>query len=230
MASNDLELGLSVQQYLLDKGVETPMRDDVIVSNQPEIVQKKNMELIEAHYKGIMEVLGLDITDDSLQNTPHRVAKMYMHDYFYGLDYSNFPACSVFENKYTYTGTICIDDIQVYSVCEHHIVPFVGTCKIMYKPSDTGVMGLSKFNRVVDFFGRRPQVQERLTLQTFYALAHILKTDDICVYIEAKHFCVCSRGVKDQNSYTRTLKAGGVFNTTEIEMQFLGGKSNGMVL
>jgi GTP cyclohydrolase I len=201
MMRNDLSLGLKVRDYLIQKGVETPMKkynDD----------NKK--EGIEHHFRKIMELLELDLSDDSLIDTPKRVAKMYIDEIFYGLDYSNFPKVSVVENKMGYNEMVVERNVNIQSNCEHHFVVIDGLGYIGYIPNNK-VIGLSKINRIAEFFSKRPQIQERLTEQIFYALSYILETENIAVLIQANHYCVKSRGIKDVNSDTITSKLGGVF-------------------
>jgi GTP cyclohydrolase I len=209
----DKELGLKVNQFLKEKGVETPFRDD----------KKQSCEAyknIADSFTEIMKNLGLDLTDDSLKDTPKRVAKMYLYELFTGLDYENFPKCTTVENKMRYDEMVSVSDISVLSNCEHHFVTIDGTAKVSYIPKDK-VLGLSKINRIVDFFCKRPQIQERLTEQVYWALVYILGTEDIAVKINAVHYCVKSRGVKDVNSKTTTTKLGGGFKLPEVRNEFL---------
>lgn len=168
--------------------------------------------------------LGLDLADDSLMDTPRRVSKMFVDEIFYGLDYANFPKITTVENKMQYDEMLIIKGCQVSSTCEHHFVVIDGLAKIAYIPKDK-VIGLSKINRIVKFFSKRPQIQERLTEQIFAALQFILKTDSIAVEIDATHFCVKSRGVEDSGSSTVTRKLGGVFmSKPEVRNEFLNTK------
>lgn len=206
----DLTLGLQVQEHLRSLGIETPMRDDIIADTpalKPEV-----REAIEHNFANIMRLLGLDLTDDSLEDTPKRVAKMYLDEIFKGLDYSNFPSCMEVDNKMNYTGMVVQKDITVHSVCEHHFVTIYGKAKVAYIPKDA-VIGLSKLNRIVDFFSRRPQVQERLVTQIWHTLSFLLNTEDVAVTITAEHYCVKSRGVQDDNSVMVTPMLGGAFLT-----------------
>jgi GTP cyclohydrolase I len=213
------ELGRNVHEYLVSKGVETPLVQHVFEENEAGIKKKK--QKIEKHFNSIMEELGMDMTNDSLSDTPRRVAKMYVDELFWGLDYSNFPKCTSIRNEMEYDEMVLEKGITVMSACEHHFVTIDGKAKIAYIPDKT-VLGLSKLNRIVEFFSRRPQVQERLTEQIFYALNYILGTDDIAVVIDAVHYCVKSRGVRDYNSSTITSKLGGRFRTEpELRMEFL---------
>jgi GTP cyclohydrolase I len=158
----------------------------------------------------VISTLGLDLSDDSLAETPHRIAKMYVHEIFSGLDYSKFPKLSLIDNKMGADEMVKIRDIDLTSTCEHHFVTIDGVAKVAYIPNDK-IIGLSKINRVVRFFGQRPQVQERLTRQVLVALQTLLKTDDVAVSIDAMHYCVKSRGVMDTNSQTSTTALGGCF-------------------
>lgn len=176
------------------------------------LTEVEKIEAITFHFRKIMETLGLDLRDDSLKDTPSRVAKMYVHELFSGLDPEAFPAVSLFENTYQYQEMLLERDIQVYSCCEHHFVPFVGRAHVAYFPGRK-VIGLSKLNRIVRYFSRRPQVQERLTSDIASSLRQTLQTDDIAVVIEAKHLCVAARGVEDTASTTHTCFFGGRFDT-----------------
>lgn len=176
---------------------------------------------ISENFKEIMETLGLDLTDDSLKESPRRVAKMYVQELFRGLKPDNFPKMTVIENKMLYDQMVVVRDVKVISLCEHHFVTIHGTAHIAYIPSH-GVIGLSKINRIADYFSRRPQVQERLNKQIADALCHILGTEDVAVYIKAKHYCVISRGVEDINSETITTDLRGAFrNNPETRQEFL---------
>jgi len=213
----DVKLGEEVKKHLLKNKIETPLRE---CSFGSEIKKVK----IEHHFKNIMIELGLDLADDSLMDTPRRVSKMFVDEIFYGLDYANFPKITTVENKMQYDEMLIIKGCQVSSTCEHHFVVIDGLAKIAYIPKDK-VIGLSKINRIVKFFSKRPQIQERLTEQIFAALQFILKTDSIAVEIDATHFCVKSRGVEDSGSSTVTRKLGGVFMTKpEVRNEFLNTK------
>ncbi|MCJ8330915.1 MAG: GTP cyclohydrolase I FolE [Lentisphaeria bacterium] len=208
----DPELGLVVQKYLIEKGVSTPMVDTDCLSDK--------IACIEEHFSSIMQCLGLDLTDDSLADTPVRVAKMYVNEIFWGLNPANFPKCTAVDNKMNYNEMVIERNINVQSFCEHHFVSIDGQATLAYIPKDK-VIGLSKLNRIVEFFSRRPQIQERLTEQVFHTLTYILETDDIAVTIEAKHNCVISRGVEDVNSTTITNKFGGKFQNDITRAEFL---------
>lgn len=213
--SNDLALGLMVHKYLTQLGIETPAEfadysDDRINQVYHAQIEQSSLNQIQMDFRTIMKFLNLDLTDDSLRDTPARVAKMYVKELFTGLDYRNFPKCTVVENKMKYDELVISRGIEIKSVCEHHWQPIVGRAHIGYIPR-ANVLGLSKFNRVAQFFARRPQVQERLTVQIAAALQLILETDDVAVIIEAEHFCVKMRGVEDFCSDTVTSKMGGKF-------------------
>lgn len=204
----DPELGLAVHAHLLAKGVETPMIDQD--PNDPKCFNK--LIIIEEKFKDIMTALGLDLTDDSLIDTPKRVAKMYVREIFWGLDFEAFPKCTAVDNKMKYDEMVIERNISVQSNCEHHLVVIDGLATVGYIP-DQKVLGLSKINRVVEYFSKRPQIQERLTEQIYHALQYILNTDNIAVVIDAQHYCVKSRGVEDVGSSTITSKLGGCFKS-----------------
>lgn len=198
----------------LSTGLDTPMKANAFAMSNAE---KK--ERISILFSEIMDVLGLDLTDDSLKGTPDRVAKMYIEEIFSGLDPENKPKIALFDNKYQYNQMLVEKNITFYSNCEHHFVPIIGKAHIAYKSSGK-VIGLSKLNRIVQYYAKRPQVQERLTQQIATELKTVLETDDVAVIIDAKHLCVSSRGVKDDTSSTVTSYYGGVFNTTEKISEF----------
>ena len=189
----------------ISTGLETPMK-----KNAFEMSDDEKKEKIAHLFNGIMDVLGLDLSDDSLKGTPKRVAKMYVEEIFSGLNPKNRPKISLFENKYRYNQMLVEKDITFYSNCEHHFVPIIGKAHIAYVSSGK-VIGLSKLNRIVQYYVKRPQVQERLTNQIAEDLKEILNTKDVAVIIDAKHLCVSSRGVKDNTSSTITSYYGGVF-------------------
>lgn len=188
-------------------GINTPMKPDAFLLSDEEKKEK-----IAALFGEIMDVMGLDLTDDSLKGTPKRVAKMYIDEIFSGLNPQNKPKVALFDNKYQYNQMLVEKDITFYSNCEHHFVPIIGKAHVAYISSGK-VIGLSKLNRIVQYYAKRPQVQERLTNQIAEELKHILRTDDIAVIIDAKHLCVSSRGIKDDTSATVTSYYGGQFNT-----------------
>jgi len=189
-------------------GLETPMKDDAFKVSDQE--KKKKIAVL---FEEIMDVLGLDLTDDSLKGTPERVAKMYIDEIFSGLNPKNKPKVALFENKYQYNQMLVEKDITFYSNCEHHFVPIIGKAHVAYISSGK-VIGLSKLNRIVQYYAKRPQVQERLTNQIAEELKGILGTKDVAVIIDAKHLCVSSRGIKDDTSATVTAYYGGAFNTS----------------
>ena len=193
---------------------ETPLRPDAFVKSDTE-----KMATIEKHFKIIMEEMGLDMTDDSLQGTPHRVAKMFIQEIFSGLNPANKPKISVFENSYNYDKMLVEANISFNSTCEHHFLPIIGKAHIGYV-SNGKVIGLSKLNRIVDYYARRPQVQERMIMQIFNELKTVLNTEDVIVVVEAEHLCVSSRGIKDSSSYTSTIQYGGIFNEKENRNDF----------
>jgi GTP cyclohydrolase I len=178
------------------------------------------IEIISQHFREIMKTIGLDLTDDSLQGTPRRVAKMYVKELFSGLNPVNEPAVSLFENNYEYDGMLVEKDINLNSLCEHHFVPIVGKVHVAYF-ANGNVIGLSKINRIVEHFARRPQVQERLTMQIVAKLQDVLGTDDVACIVDAKHFCVSMRGVKDCSSSTITSQFKGRFTDPSVKAEFL---------
>ncbi len=194
---------------------ETPMK-----ANAFEIDDDLKMELIENKFKDIMEIMGLDLTDDSLNGTPKRVAKMYIKEIFSGLNPANKPKVTLFENKYQYNEMLVEKNITFYSNCEHHFVPIIGKAHVAYISSGS-VIGLSKINRIVDYYAKRPQVQERLTVQIVNELKTLLNTEDVAVIIDAEHLCVSSRGIKDVNSSTVTAQFEGKFKEQATKNEFL---------
>lgn len=212
----DAELGYAVEEYLKSKGVHTPTVIDKLLVKEDTKVKR-----IEKHFAAIMDILGLDREDDSLIETPKRVAKMYVNEVFWGLKPENFPKCTVIENKMNYDEMVIEKDITLMSNCEHHFVTIDGKAHIAYIPKGK-VLGLSKMNRIVEYFARRPQVQERIAEQVYHALSFILGTEDVAVVIEGVHYCVKSRGVEDHNSFTMTAKLGGCFrNEPETRAEFM---------
>jgi GTP cyclohydrolase I len=190
-------------------GLETPMKADAF-----KLSDSEKKERIAILFEEIMDVMGLDLTDDSLQGTPQRVAKMYIDEIFSGLNPANKPKIALFDNKYQYNQMLVEKNITFYSNCEHHFVPIIGKAHVAYISSGK-VIGLSKLNRIVQYYAKRPQVQERLTNQIAEDLKAILGTEDVAVIIDAKHLCVSSRGIKDDTSATVTTYYGGAFNTPE---------------
>ncbi len=195
--------------------IETPMREDAFALSDAEKIEK-----IASHFREIMLTLGLDLTDDSLRGTPNRVAKMYIEEIFSGLNPANEPQVALFENKFGYNEMLIEKNISFYSNCEHHFVPIMGKTHIAYISSGQ-VIGLSKLNRIVQYFAKRPQVQERLTMQIAKYLQKVLKTEHVAVFIDAKHLCVSSRGVKDDATSTITSFYGGKFQEENTKREFL---------
>lgn len=216
----DPELGERVRIHLRGLGIETPM------ANTP-IDREEDRKAIEKAFSDIMECLNLDMSDDSLCETPRRVAEMYVHEIFGGLNYDNFPKCTTVENKAKYDEVVLVRDSVLRSTCEHHFQPIYGRIHIGYLPNGK-VLGLSKVSRVASFLGARPQIQERLTEQVYAALSFILDTEDVAVVIEAEHFCMRMRGVEDACSDTVTSKMGGRFRNVpalrEEVMALINGK------
>jgi GTP cyclohydrolase I len=195
--------------------IDTPLRPDAFAKSDNE-----KIAIIEHHFAEIMLALGLDLTDDSLSGTPYRVAKMYVKEIYRGLNPVNKPAISVFENKYGYREMLVEKNIKLHSNCEHHFVPMVGRVHVAYIPGDK-VIGLSKLNRIVQYYSQRPQVQERLGFQIANEIKSILQIDDVAVYIDAKHLCVSTRGVKDESSSTVTTVFSGLFQEAATRQEFL---------
>jgi GTP cyclohydrolase I len=198
----------------ISTNIETPLRKDAFDKSD-----KEKIETIQNYFHKIMEELGLDLTDDSLSGTPHRVAKMYVKELFYGLDPKNKPKLSTFENKYKYGKMLLAQNITMDSSCEHHFLPITGYAHVAYIPKDR-VIGLSKINRLVNYYAHRPQVQERLSLQIMKDLQESLDTESVMVVISAKHLCVSSRGIKDKSSFTTTMEYGGEFNDEMKRAEF----------
>jgi GTP cyclohydrolase I len=210
----DPVLGQKVHEHLVSVGVETPVVDNGLS-------RKEKIDKIESHFNNIVSTLGLDLEDDSLIDTPKRVAKMYVNEIFWGLDYDAFPKATVVENKMQYNEMVVEKGVSVQSYCEHHFVNIDGLATVAYVPNKK-VLGLSKMNRIVEYFSRRPQIQERLTEQIYHALSFILETENVAVMIDAKHFCVKSRGVEDTQCSTVTSRLGGSFKAhPEVRAEFL---------
>jgi GTP cyclohydrolase I len=210
----DPTLGQKVHEYLVSVGVETPVIDNGLS-------RKEKIDKIEGHFDEIVGTLGLDLKDDSLMDTPKRVAKMYVNEIFWGLDYDACPKATVVENKMNYNEMIVERNISVQSNCEHHFVVIDGLATVAYVPKKN-VLGLSKINRIVEYFSKRPQIQERLTEQIYHALAFILDTENVAVMVDAQHYCVKSRGVEDTGSSTITSRLGGSFKAhPEVRAEFL---------
>ena len=194
--------------------IETPMREGAF-----DLSDDQKIEQIENHFRSIMDIMGLDLTDDSLMGTPKRVAKMYVKEIFQGLNPENKPKMALFNNSYHYDQMLVEKNISFYSNCEHHFVPIIGKAHVAYISSGK-VIGLSKINRLVNFFAKRPQVQERLTVQIAEELKKLLETDDVAVVIDAVHLCVSSRGVQDTSSSTVTSSYGGRFKEDDVRSEF----------
>lgn len=210
----DPDLGQEIHEHLVKCGVETP-------TVATDVSRTEKIKKIEDHFTEIMNLLGLDLSDDSLIETPKRVAKMYVNEIFWGLDYDAFPKCTAVDNKMKYDEMVIERNINVQSNCEHHFVVIDGLATVGYIPNEK-VLGLSKINRVVEYFSKRPQIQERLTEQIYHALQYILDTDNVAVVVEASHYCVKSRGVEDTGSSTVTSKLGGVYkNDPSVRSEFM---------
>jgi GTP cyclohydrolase I len=215
----DPELGQRIHEHLVKMGVETP-------ANPNSLDRKEKIDIIERHMHQIMVTLGLDLNDDSLIETPKRVAKMYVNEIFWGLDYEAFPKCTTVDNKMKYDEMVIERNVNVQSNCEHHFVVIDGLATVGYIPNQK-VLGLSKINRIVEYFSKRPQIQERLTEQIYHALQYILETDNVAVVINAQHYCVKSRGVEDVGSSTVTSKLGGCFKVDpSVRAEFMNIVNN----
>jgi GTP cyclohydrolase I len=195
--------------------IETPLRSDAFIKSD-----EQKIDEIAFHFEKIMDTLGLDLNDDSLRGTPYRVAKMYVQEIFSGLNPANKPKIALFENKYKYREMLVEKNISFYSNCEHHFVPIMGKAHVAYI-SNGSVIGLSKLNRIVQYFAKRPQVQERLTVQIAQEIQQVIGTNDVAVLIDAKHLCVSSRGVKDESSATVTSFYSGKFDNELTKREFL---------
>ncbi len=199
----------------LSTSEDTPLRDDAF-----DLSDAEKIEIIEKRVADILYTLGMDMTDDSLKGTPKRVAKMYVSEIFSGINPKNKPKASTFDNKYKYGEVLVEKNITLYSTCEHHLLPIVGKAHIAYI-SNGNVVGLSKMNRIVQYYAQRPQVQERLTIQIVRELQNVLNTKDVACVIDAKHLCVNQRGIKDISSSTVTCEFGGVFKNESKKQEFL---------
>jgi len=207
----------------LYSSVATPLRDDAFALSDEEKIAK-----ITDHFHEIMNTLGLDLTDDSLKGTPHRVAKMYVQEIFSGLNPANKPASRLFENGYRYDEMLIEKNITLFSWCEHHFVPIIGKVHVAYI-SNGHVIGLSKINRLVQYYAKRPQVQERLTLQIAEGLKEALQSEDVAVIVDAVHLCVASRGIRDTNSGTVTVSYSGKFRQEKCKAEFLALTGSGRI-
>ena len=212
---NNIEKFDTIGDNHIGTSTETPMRTDAFKLRSDE-----KIDIIKDDVQHIMETLGLDLSDDSLKGTPNRVAKMFVNEIFGGLDPAKKPKASTFENKYKYGEMLVEKNITLYSTCEHHFLPIVGRAHVAYISNGT-VVGLSKMNRIVDYFAKRPQVQERLTIQIVEELQNVLNTKDVACVIDAKHLCVNSRGIKDIESSTVTSEFGGKFKEKDTKREFL---------
>ncbi|WP_282147629.1 GTP cyclohydrolase I FolE [Algibacter lectus] len=212
---NNIEEHDTLGEDHIGTSADTPLRNDAFTLSDLE-----KIDIIKDDVRHILETLGLDLTDDSLSGTPNRVAKMFVNEIFGGLDPKKKPKASTFDNKYKYGEMLVEKNITVYSTCEHHLLPIVGRAHIAYISNGT-VVGLSKMNRVVDYYAKRPQVQERLTIQVVKALQEVLNTDDVACVIDAKHLCVNSRGIRDIESSTVTSEFGGKFKEESTRREFL---------
>lgn len=215
MDNQDLGHGTEEIDDHMMGSLETPLRPDAFALSDAE-----KIVIIERHFREIMHTMGLDLTDDSLKGTPLRVAKMYVQEIFSGLHPENKPVIRRFENKYKYKQMLVERDITVYSSCEHHFVPIIGKAHVAYMPNEH-VIGLSKLNRIVQYYARRPQVQERMTMQIANELKQALQTENVAVLIEADHLCVMSRGVNDVSSSTITAEYSGLFEQDQYRNEFL---------
>lgn len=219
----DKELGWKVHEHLVSVGLETPMTDAV-----KSRTDNQKIDDIVPHVEEILKIIGMDLTDDSLMETPKRVAKMYVRDLFWGLDYDKFPKCTTVENKMAAPDEfVLVKDITVHSTCEHHMVVIDGLASIAYIPNKK-VLGISKLARVASFFMSRLSVQERTTHQICEALKYILETDDVCVYVNAVHYCMKARGIQDSSASTVTMAASGKFagENSNMRREFLSNVNN----
>jgi GTP cyclohydrolase I len=217
----DPALGRQIRQHLIKMGVETPIVEAALA-----VENKKKIDILERAFREIWQTVGMDLSDDSLTETPNRMAKMYINEIYFGLKEENFPKCTTVENKMSYDEMIVERNVNVQSNCEHHGVVIDGLATVAYIPNKK-VLGLSKINRIVEYFSKRPQIQERLTEQIYHALQYILNTDNIAVVIDATHYCVRSRGVEDTGSSTVTSKLGGVFKSdNSVRLEFMNIVNN----
>ncbi len=211
----DQELAHEMGENHESTSLVTPMRKDAF-----DLTDDQKIAIIEEHFASIMHTLGLDLTDESLSGTPYRVAKMYVKEIFNGLKPANKPVARKFGNKYAYEDIVLEKNINVTSFCEHHFLPFIGKAHVAYISSGK-VIGLSKINRIVDYYSRRPQVQERLTLQIADELKNALESEDVAVFLECKHLCVSTRGIKDRQSSTVTTEYSGKFRKKNTQQRFI---------
>jgi GTP cyclohydrolase IA len=212
---NNQDLSDEIGNNHIATSSNNPLRADAF-----DLLDEEKIELIKKDVESILKTLGMDLTDDSLKGTPNRVAKMFVKEIFGGLNPNKKPSSSTFENKYKYNEMLVEKNITVYSTCEHHLLPIVGRAHVAYISNGT-VVGLSKMNRIVDYFAKRPQVQERLTMQIVEELQKVLNTKDVACVIDAKHLCVNSRGIRDIESSTVTSEFGGRFKEESVRREFL---------
>ncbi|MBK7407604.1 MAG: GTP cyclohydrolase I FolE [Saprospirales bacterium] len=212
---NGMHLADEIGEQHVATSIETPLRDDAF-----ELSDEDKIDRIAGHFEEIMQLIGLDLDDDSLQGTPRRVAKMYVQEIFSGLNPVHKPEPTLFENKFNYRSMVVEKEILVQSFCEHHFLPIYGRAHVAYISSGK-VIGLSKLNRIVAYYAKRPQVQERLTMQIANELKQVLETEDVAVYLEAKHMCVQARGIEHQDSSTVTFEYGGRFLNENTKQEFL---------
>ena len=207
----DAALGQKIHDHLVEKGVESPINFEMYNSTTDE----EKISVIQEHMRQSLLAMGFDLTNDSVRDTPKRVAKMWVQETMSGLNYNKFPKIMTFDNAFGTSSMVTERNVKSMSVCSHHIVTIDGIANVAYIPKNK-VIGLSKINRIVDFFSRRPQEAERLTLQIYYALSYILETEDVAVFLDGVHYCVKSRGVNDVNSSTSTVHLGGIFMTDHM--------------
>jgi len=221
-SSNDIEILDSIKKKYEEDGENHTLSNfnTSILNNAFDLSDDEKINSIEKHFREIMLILGLDLNDDSLKGTPYRVAKMYVKELCSGLNPDNKPIASLFDNNYGYDKTLIEKDIKFYSNCEHHFLPIIGLAHIGYVSSGK-VIGLSKMHRIVNYFSKRPQVQERMTVQIFNELKTVLNTEDVALLLDADHLCVSSRGIKDITSSTITMESGGIFKNKEKWAEFL---------
>ena len=221
-SSNDIEILDSIKKKYEEDGENHTLSNfnTSILNSAFELSDDEKINSIEKHFREIMLILGLDLNDDSLKGTPYRVAKMYVKELCSGLNPDNKPIASLFDNNYGYDKMLIEKDIKFYSNCEHHFLPIIGLAHIGYISSGK-VIGLSKMHRIVNYFAKRPQVQERMTIQIFNELKSVLNTEDVALLIDADHLCVSSRGIKDITSSTITMESGGIFKDKEKWAEFL---------
>lgn len=224
MNGNTIQKNFDGNQKLVDHLRVLPANDekvinDLLPSEADTLDENSKLELIEGHFREIMLLLGLNLEDDSLKDTPKRVAKMYVKEIFKGLNPENKPKIQLFENKFNYNQMLVEKNIKVHSYCEHHFVPIIGKAHVAYI-SNGQVIGLSKINRIVDYYARRPQIQERLTVEIAEELKSVLNTEDVAVVIEAEHMCVALRGVEDDHSSTSTSSFHGKFKDPLVRQEF----------